>query len=245
MPGMRRREFITLLGGAAVAWPLAARAQQPRRISILHSGFPNRTPIHLLFAALRTLGYEDGRTAAIELLGGEGDPARLNALVAKLAQQSPEVIIALTDPTVLALQQAGVTTPVVFAFVSDPVGLGIVRSLAHPGGNFTGMTYSDAVLGSKRLELLMDMLPGLQRVAVIWSRDFAGNSAIFGAIRAAAPAHRVELFPRLIRGADDLTSAFDDAKASGAQAAIFMTDNVLAGRRKEVAALALARRQAE
>src|SRR3954453_10165506 len=111
-----RREFITMLGRAAVGWPLAGWTQEaPKfwRIGILHSGFPNRTPIHLLFAALRTLGYEDGRTAAIELLGGEGDPARLNALVAKLAQQSPEVIIALTDPTVLALQQAGVTTPVV------------------------------------------------------------------------------------------------------------------------------------
>jgi ABC-type uncharacterized transport system substrate-binding protein len=242
MFGMKRREFITLLGGAAAAaWPVAARAQQHRRISILHSGFPNRTPIHLLFAALRTLGYEDGRTAVIELLGGEGDPSRLNALVAKLAAQPPEVIIALTDPAVLALQQAGVTTPVVFAFVSDPVGLGIVKSPARPGGNFTGISYSDAVLGGKRLELLMDMLPSLQRVAVIWSRDFAGNSAIFGAIRAAAPAHRIELFPRLLRGADDLASAFDDAKASGAQAAIFMTDNVLFGRRKEVAALALAR----
>ena len=238
---MKRREFITLLGGAVAAWPVVARAQQHRRISILHSGFPNRTPIHLLFAALRTLGYEDGRTAVIELLGGEGDPSRLNALVAKLAAQPPEVIIALTDPAVLALQQAGVTTPVVFAFVSDPVGLGIVKSPARPGGNFTGISYSDAVLGGKRLELLMDMLPNLQRVAVIWSRDFAGNSAIFGAIRAAAPALRIELFPRLLRGADDLASAFDDAKASGAQAAIFMTDNVLAGRRKEVAALALAR----
>ena len=238
---MKRREFITLLGGAVAAWPVVARAQQHRRISILHSGFPNRTPIHLLFAALRTLGYEDGRTAVIELLGGEGDPSRLNALVAELAAQPPEVIIALTDPAVLALQQAGVTTPVVFAFVSDPVGLGIVKSPARPGGNFTGISYSDAVLGGKRLELLMDMLPSLQRVAVIWSRDFAGNSAIFGAIRAAAPARRVELFPRLLRGADDLASAFDDAKASGAQAAIFMTDNVLFGRRKEVAALALAR----
>ena len=241
MLDMRRRQFISLLLGAAAAWPLVARAQQHRRISILHSGFPNRTPIHLLFAALRTLGYEDGRTAVIELLGGEGDPSRLNALVTKLAAQPPEVIIALTDPAVLALQQAGVTTPVVFAFVSDPVGLGIVKSPARPGGNFTGISYSDAVLGGKRLELLMDLLPSLQRVAVIWSRDFAGNSAIFGAIRAAAPAHRIELFPRLLRGADDLASAFDDAKASGAQAAIFMTDNVLFGRRKEVAALALAR----
>jgi putative ABC transport system substrate-binding protein len=127
-----------------------------------------------------------------------------------------------------------VTTPVVFAFVSDPVGLGIVKSPARPGGNFTGISYSDAVLGGKRLELLMDMLPSLQRVAVIWSRDFAGNSAIFGAIRAAAPARRVELFPRLLRGADDLASAFDDAKASGAQAAIFMTDNVLFGRRPDL-----------
>ena len=177
----------------------------------------------------------------IELLGGEGDPSRLKALVAKLAAQPPEVIIALTDPAVLALQQVAVSTPIVFAFVSDPVGLGIVKSPARPGGNFTGISYSDAVLGGKRLELLMDMLPSLQRVAVIWSRDFAGNSAIFGAIRAAAPAHRVELFPRLLRGADDLASAFDDAKASGAQAAIFMTDNALFGRRKEVAALALAR----
>ena len=155
---MRRREFITLLGGAAVAWPAATWAQErPKlwRISILHSGFPNRTPIHLLFAALRTLGYEDGRTAAVELL--------------------------------------------------------------------------------------MDTLPDLQRVALIWSRSFAGNSAILDAIREAARARHVEIFPREFQDADDLSSAFDDAKASGAQAVIFMTDNVMFGRRREVAALALAR----
>jgi len=241
---MRRRKFITLLGGAAVAWPAATWAQErPKlwRISILHSGFPNRTPIHLLFAALRTLGYEDGRTAAVELLGGEGDVYRLTTLVAKLAAQSPDVIVALTEPAVLALRQAGVTTPVVFAFVTDPVALGIVNSLAHPGGNFTGLSFSDAVLGGKRLELLMDTLPDLQRVAVIWSRSFAGNSAILDAIREAARARHVEIFPREFQDADDLSSAFDDAKASGAKAAIFMTDNVMFGRRKEVAALALAR----
>src|SRR3981189_2522933 len=181
MFNMRRRRFIRLCG-VALAWPTAARAQQPRRIGILHSGFPDRTPIHVLFAALRTLGYEDGRTAAIELLGGEGDPDRLNTLVAKLAAQRPEVIIALTPPAVLALKQAGVTTPVVFACVSDPVGLGIVTSLAHPGANFTGLSFSDAVLGGKRLELLMDALPNLKRVAVIWGRSFAGHSAVFHVI---------------------------------------------------------------
>ena len=241
---LKRREFITLLGGAAVAGLDVARAQQlPKawRISILHSGFPNRTPIHLLFGALRALGYEDGRTAAVELLGGEGDPHRLNALVSKLAAQRPDVIVALTEPAVLALKQAGVTTPVVFAFVTDPVGLGIVNSLAHPGGNFTGLSFSDALLGGKRLELLIDTLPDMQRVAVIWSRSFLANSAIFDAIREAARARRVEIFPRELRDSDDLSSAFDDAKASGARAVIFMTDNVMFGRRKEIAALAFAR----
>jgi putative ABC transport system substrate-binding protein len=239
---MKRRDFITLLGGAAAAWPLAAHAQQQRRISILHSGFPNRTPIDVLFSALRSLGYEDGRTVAVELLGGEGDLDRLNTLVAKLLAQSPDVIIALTEPAVLALKQAGVATPVVFAFVSDPVGLGIVNSLARPGGNFTGMSYSDAVLGGKRLELLLDALPGTQRVAVIWSRSMAGNRALFDAISEAARGPGVEIFPRELHGPDDLSAAFDDAKASGARAAIFMTDNVMFGRRKEVAALALAHR---
>ena len=97
---MRRRQFITLVGGA-VAWPLTARAQQPDRvwrISILHSGFPLRTRVGLLIEALRTLGYDDGKTAAIELLGGEGDAARLKSLVAGLAAKKPEVIIALTCP---------------------------------------------------------------------------------------------------------------------------------------------------
>ncbi len=241
MSHMKRRDFITLVGGAMAAAPIAGHAQPQRRIGILHSGFPNRTPINVLFAELRTLGYEDGRTAAIELLGAEGDPSRLDTFVAKLAAQNPDVIIALTDPAVLALKQAGVTAPVVFAFVSDPVGLGIVKSLARPGGNFTGMSYGDAVLGGKRLELLIDMLPGLQRVAVIWSRSFASNRAVFDAIREAALARGVVIFPRELRGADDLSSAFDDAKASGAQAAIFITDNVMFGRRKEVAALALDR----
>ena len=229
---MKRRDFITLIGGAAAMSPLAVRAQQPRRISILHSGFPNRTPIHLLFAALRTLGYEDGRTAAIELLGGEGDlPGSMRS-----SPNSPAIPGGYHRPD----RPYRSCTPASRRDDAGRVRLcqrsGRARHRQEPspsGRKLHRHDLSDAVLGGKRLELLMDMLPGLQRVAVIWSRDFAGNSAIFGAIRAAAPAHRVELFPRLIRGADDLTSAFDDAKASGAQAAIFMTDNVLpdAGRK--------------
>jgi putative ABC transport system substrate-binding protein len=128
---------------------------------------------------------------------------------------------------------------VVFAFVTDPVRQGIVANLSRPSGNFTGITYSEATLGAKRLELLLDALPGTRRVAVIWSRGLSENAAIFDAIRQAAQARGVEVFSREIEGAQDLAPAFDDAKGLGAQALIFLTDNLMFGRRKEIAALAL------
>jgi putative ABC transport system substrate-binding protein len=134
---MRRRDLIAGLLLVPLATPTLAAAKQ---ISILHSGFPNRTPINVLIEALRALGYEDGNTAKIELLGGEGDAERLAMLVDSLASKKPDVIIAITSPAALALKRAGIVTPVVFAFVTDPIGLGIVKSLAQPGGNFTGVT---------------------------------------------------------------------------------------------------------
>ena len=242
--GIGRRQFISVLGGATVAWPLAARAQKTdkmRRISICHSGFPLRTRVRLLIEALRTLGYEDGKTATIELLGGEGDAARLKSLAAELAARKPEVTIALTSPAVRALEEAIVETPVVFAFVSDPVALGIVNSLAHPGANITGITYSQAALGGKRLDLLLEAVPGTKRVAVIWSRSLSENTKIVENTRQAAKTRGVELFSRDLEGAKDLVPAFDEAKDSGAQALVFVTDNQLFGLRKEIAELALAR----
>jgi len=235
---MRRRDLIAGLVLASLATPALAAVKQ---ISILHSGFPNRTPIHLLMEALRALGYVDGNTAAVELLGGEGDAKRLDALVAALASKKPDIIVALTSPAVLALKQASIQTPIVFAFVTDPVRLGIVANLSRPGSNFTGVTYSEATLGGKRLELLLDALPGTQRVAVIWSRAFPENAAIFEAIRQSAQVRGVEVFSREMEGTQDLAPAFDDAKRSGAQALIFLTDNLMFGRRKEIAALALSR----
>jgi putative ABC transport system substrate-binding protein len=158
---MKRRKFLIGLLAGLVA--TSARAQPHVRISILHSGFPNRTPIHQLFEALGKLGLEHGRTATIDLLGGEGDPQRLKALVAQIGAQKPDVIIAITSPAVLALKEAKLTIPVVFAFVPDPVGLGIVESLAQPGGNFTGVTYSDSGLGESGSNCLLKQLPGRQK----------------------------------------------------------------------------------
>ena len=233
---MRRREFIAGVLLASIAQPALAAG---KRISILHSGFPNRTPIQILIEDLRALGYGNGRDATIEVLGGEGDPERLKALVDRLASNKPDLIIAITSPAALALKRAGIVTPVVFAFVTDPVGLGIVESLAHPGGNFTGVTYSEATMGGKRLDLLLNAVPGARRVAVIWTRKFSENADIFDAIRNAAQARGVDVFAKELEGVQDLVPAFDDAKASGAQALIFITDNLMFGRRKEIAALAI------
>jgi putative ABC transport system substrate-binding protein len=235
---MRRRTFIA--GLLAASSPTAARALERVRIAILHSGYPDRTPIHLLLKALSNLGYEDRRTATIELLGGEGDPTRLKALVAYLATQKPDVIIAITSPAVVALKQANLNRPVVFAFVPDPIGLGVVESLGHPGGNFTGVTYSEAVLGGKRLELLIDALPATKRIAVLWSRGLLESLAILDSIRSEASLRGIEIFPRELPGLEDLAPAFDDAEQAGAQAVVFMTDNLMFGHQKRIAALALA-----
>jgi putative tryptophan/tyrosine transport system substrate-binding protein len=234
---MRRRSLIGGLMLAALVRP--AWAKEPR-ISILHSGFPLRTPTHLLVEALRSLGYEDGRTASVEVLGAEGDAARLKSLVADLVSKPPDLIIAITAPAVLALKDKGAATPVVFLFVPDPIALGIVVSLAHPGGNFTGITYSESTLGGKRLDLLLDAIPGTQRVALIWSRRQAENAALVDAVRRTAEVRGVEIFVRAFQGAEDLGPAFDEAVAARAQALIFLPDNQSFGRRKENAALALA-----
>jgi putative tryptophan/tyrosine transport system substrate-binding protein len=237
---MRRRVFIAgLLAASAMR---AARAEERPRIAVLHSGYPERTPIHLLFEALQKLGHDNGRTATIELLGGEGNADRLNALVARLAAQKPDVIIAITSPAVLALKRAGLKTPVVFAFVPDPIGLGIVGSYAHPGGGFTGVTYSEAALGGKRLELLLDALPPIRRVAFFWSRQLSESIGFLESIRSVAAPRGMEVFSREILGVEDLAPAFADATRAGAQAALVMPDNLLFGHRKRVAELALAHR---
>jgi ABC-type uncharacterized transport system substrate-binding protein len=241
---MRRREFIALLGITAAVWARTARGAKQYHIVILHSGFPRRTPIDHLFDALRKRGYEDGRTAKIELLGGEGDPDRLKVLIDGIVSEKPDVTIAVTSPAALGLKEAGLATPVVFAFVSDPVGQGLVASLAKPGGNFTGISYSETKIGSKRLEFLLDAVPAAQRVAIIWGSGFPENAAIANAAGSAAQLRKLLIFSRKIVTLNDLVPAFDDAREFGAIALIFLTDNLLFGHRKEIADLALSHRLA-
>src|SRR5215207_3612950 len=214
----RRRD---LLGGTlASIWIGTAGAQQRPLIAILHSGFPHRTPIDQLYAALRDLGHEHERTAEIELLGAEGDAERLTSFVGHLVQEHPQVTIAVTSPAALALKRANLTTPVVFLFVSDPIRLGLVDSLPRPGGNYTGVTFSDAFLGAKRLELLTDAVPGIRTVAVLWSSSFQENAALVESIRSAGKALNVEVATVEIGNVARLPAAFDEAVAARAQAVI-------------------------
>jgi ABC-type uncharacterized transport system substrate-binding protein len=224
----------------SLADPSPALTKEPAKIVILHSGFPNRTPVHVLLEALSKLGYEKDRTATIDRLGGEGDANRLNALVAQIRSQKSDVVIAITAP--VALKEARLSVPIVFAFVPDPVGLGVVESLAHPGGNFTGVTYNESALGGKRFELLLEAVSGITKIAVLWNPSFPGHPEAPESIRKSASTRRIEVFSRVLKGVEDLELAFEDANSANSQAAVFMADNVMFGNRKLVAETALKHR---
>src|SRR6516165_581796 len=180
---MIRRDFITLLGGAA-AWPLAARAQQDgrvRRIGVLASGdendLPAKTDVSAFTQALAGLGWTDGRNVRMDLRWAGGDSNRIRALAQELIDVQPDVILAGSTPVTVALQRETRTIPIVFAGVGDPVATGIVARLDRPSGNITGLATVEASLGGKWLELLSEIAPGLKRAAIMFNPDTATASS--------------------------------------------------------------------
>jgi putative ABC transport system substrate-binding protein len=201
MFGMKRREFITLLGGAA-AWPLAARAQQPdrvRRIGVLQAIDESDPEAQLRKAAfvrrLQELGWTDGRNVRIDYRSAAGDDDRARRYATELVALAPDVVLASGASIVSALQRSTRTVPIVFVNVIDPVGAGFVDSLSRPGGNATGFTNFEYGLSGKWLELLKEIAPGLTRVAIL--RDPASPVAggQLGAIQVVAPSFGVEVSP--------------------------------------------------
>jgi putative ABC transport system substrate-binding protein len=214
---MKRREFITLLGGAAAAWPIAARAQQPGKlptIGFLGSGTPTnqRTWVAAFVQRLHELGWIEGRTINIVYRWAEGRPERFAEIASEFVQLKVDVTFAVGTEAALAMKEATSGIPIVFPSAGDPVGTGLVASLARPGGNVTGLSNQAVDLGRKRLEILREVLPGLSRLAIMANAAYAGGAPEIGEVHAAARTLRVELVALDPRRTEDITPALESIK---------------------------------
>jgi putative tryptophan/tyrosine transport system substrate-binding protein len=210
---MRRRDFITLIGGAAAARPLAARAQQAervRRIGMLIPFSGNDPETQARIAAfkqqLQNLGWTDGRNLHIDYRFTGDDTQRIRVGAEELVAVAPDVIFVYANQPVAALRQATRVIPIVFAQVSDPVGSGFVASLAHPGGNITGFQNFEAEIGGKWLEVLRQIAPAVRRIAVVHSPDIAANVAFLNAAEAASTSVGMTVTAAGVRSAADMES---------------------------------------
>ena len=208
---MRRRQFITLLGGAA-AWPLAAQAQQAAkvfRIGFLFYGSSGPSPeLNAFRQGLREFGYIEGQNIAVEYRFASGQVERLPDLATELVRLKPDVIVTPATPASLAAKQATGTIPIVFAGVADAVGAGLIANLARPDGNVTGLTSISAELGGKRLELLKRLVNNASRVAVLYNPADRSNVLLLKELQEAAPALTLTLQPFEVREPSEFEGAF-------------------------------------
>jgi putative tryptophan/tyrosine transport system substrate-binding protein len=248
MSGIKRREFMTLLGGAAAAWPLAARAQQAervRRIGVLMSmveSDPTGLEYITAFAqGLAEQGWIVGRNVRIEYRWGAGDLDRFRRHAAELVAFSPDVVLASAGSIVGALQQASRSIPIVFVTTIDPVGGGWVESLSRPGTNATGFASYEFSMSGKRLELLKEIAPGVKRVAVIRDPSVPAGSGGLAAIQTVAPSLSVELAPIGVRDAGEIEHAIT-AFARGSSGGLIVVGPISSVQRHRDLIVALAAR---
>ena len=239
---MRRREFITLLGGAA-SWPLAAHAQQPGKLrTIGFLGQSTRSAASEWVAAfvqrLRELGWMEGRTITIEYRWSEGREERFAEIAAELVRLKVDVILTSGTPEVLAAKQATSVIPIVFATAGDPVGNGLVASLARPGGNVTSMSLQSNDTAGKRVELLREVVPSLRRLAILANVGNPFSVLELGEAQAAARTLGLEVDTLEIRRPEDIAPAFEALKGR-AQALYVCTDGLVNANRIRINTLAL------
>jgi putative tryptophan/tyrosine transport system substrate-binding protein len=242
---MRRRDFITLVGGAAVNWPLAAHAQQkgvPRRVGFLLVGFsPDSKAATSFRQGLRDAGYTEGRDVIIEWRTADGDYGRVSGLIEDLIQKGVEVIVQDSTVGTQVAKQLTSTIPIIMAPVLDPVGSGLVASLANPGGNVTGLSMMATVdLNSKRLQLLRELIPGLTRAGVIWNPDHPLHARAVTDLKAIAPRLSIDLSFMAIRSAEQFAPTFSEIERTKVQALYVIDDPIFFAHRNILLQLAAA-----
>ena len=240
---MKRREvLVTLLGGTAVAWPLAARAQQPtmRVIGFLGGADPGgfAVLVEAFRSALRDHGYIEGQNVRIEYRWAEGNYERLPGLATDLVRRKVDIIITQGTPAAFAAKQATTTIPIVMAIVGDPVDSGIVASYSRPGGNITGSSFFFPEINAKRLELMKSLMPGLNRAGILMHPDNLAMTSVLRAVNEVAKAMDVKLQQMEVRRLDELDSAFAQAK-SQIQAHTVIDEGLFIANAKRIAELAI------
>ena len=243
---MRRREFIRLLGGLTATWPVAARAQQAsklRTIGFLGSATPSTMSQNTaaFVQRLGELGWVEKRTVAIEYRWAEGRPERADEIADEFARLKVDVIVTSGAVNIMAAKRAAPTTPIVFAVTADPVGTGLVASLAQPGGTITGLAAQSTDYAGKQIELLREVVPGLHRIAVIANGGSPGATAEMKAFMATANALGYELSAFDVRSPDDIARAFE-AMRGHVDALDVVPDPLISTNRVQIITLALATR---
>ncbi len=246
---MRRREFITLFGGAAATWPLAARAQQPAgrvyRVGYLGVASREQTPLltRALEEGLRSLGYRVGENVAIEYRFANGELERLPALATELVRLGVDVIVTPFNPSTVAAMKATTTIPIVMVSGVDPVSAGLVASLARPGGNVTGLAAdAGSEIFGKRFELLKETLPNLSRVGILFNPEVAAIRSRLTSMMEIAPTLGLTTIPVEVRGLDALEPAFAIMMRERAQAFVMLGDSVLFNFRSQIVEMAFKNR---
>jgi putative tryptophan/tyrosine transport system substrate-binding protein len=240
---MRRREFIGVVLSGVSAWPLAARGQQSRIAKIGHfeSGFPSTSPnlIAAFRQGLRALGYIEGQNIFIVSRYGEGREERLPQLAEELVQYGVDVIFAIGPPQALAAAKATDKIPIVFVGGGDPVEMGLVKSLAHPGGNATGLTFVTVDLASKRIQILREAIPSAKRVGILWNPDNTINKLELKEAMTTAEALSLTPLPFEIRVLDDIDGAFVAMASQRSDAALILSSPLTFPNRPRIVAAAL------
>ncbi|MGA8589615.1 MAG: ABC transporter substrate-binding protein [Pseudolabrys sp.] len=225
---MKRREFIALLGGAAIIWPLGTSAQQHiRRVAVLSVGVAPQSRDFALAHELAKLGYIEGTNITYDIRGAEGDSSRLPQLALELVAKKPEVIVGSTSTVAVVLANATREIPIVMMVVGDPIALGLSNSMSHPSRNVTGFTMSTTALAAKRLELLRELVPGIRKVAFLRVRDNPITKRTGEEVQTAADTLGLKIVSLPVASGADITTAFTIAEKEGVTALLIDGDPLM------------------